>query len=101
MVERKNEYSFNTTLVERERYVKELWTTYRQIIDSIKHTSWARFLEESFKPTMVPIQRVVRAPIFKTYRYTPPNNKIHYFVTDKNFEKVEKSYLLTLPKTLY
>lgn len=93
-------YSFETTLVERERYVKELWKTYETIISSIHAPGWIHYLKEYFKPTMIPIQRVVRAPRFKSYSYHPPQ-KIYYVKMDKTGGKVDKMYLLTPPKTLY
>lgn len=93
-------FSFETTLVERERYVKELWKTYEMIISTVHAPGWTNYLKEIYKPTMIPIQRVVRAPRFKSYRYQPPQ-KIYYVKTDKTGEKVDKSYLLTPPKTLY
>lgn len=96
-----NEYSFDTTLYEREKYVKEVWEVYNSIISSVSHTGWGHLLTESFKPKMVPIQKVVRAPKFTSYIYTPPSNKVHYFVTDKSGNKIESHYLLRLPKTLY
>lgn len=95
-----NNYSFKTTLVERERYVKELWKVYHQICDSVNDSGWFKYFKDYFKPKMIPIQRVVKAPKIKSFRYNPPL-QAYYIKTDRSFKKVEKAYLLTLPTTLY
>lgn len=93
------EYSFDMTLIERERYVKTLWECYNHICDSVKDEGWFKYLKDYLKPKMIPIQRVVRAPKFKSYKYTP-RQYIRYCVTDPT-SKIVSAYLLTPPKTLY
>ena len=73
-------YSFDTILVERERYVKELWEAYSKIIGSVSHP-WRYLMGKYSRPKMVPIRRVVRAPRYKSYKYTP-RLSIRYVVTD-------------------
>lgn len=87
-------------LVERERLAKELWRQYDEIRNSLKSPSWVNFMNDYWKPKMVPIQRVIRAPKFKSYVYTP-RAQITYIVADPENNEVKKVYLLTPPKTLY
>lgn len=57
-------------------------------------------MKDHRKPKVVPIQRVIRAPKFKSYVYIP-RAQITYIVTDPENNEVKKVYLLTPQKTLY
>lgn len=87
-------------LEKREKLATQLWQTYNSILNSLKSKEWKSLLEEYFKPDMIPIQRVIRAPKIKCSKYNSPN-QIHYVVLDLSGSKVEKEYILTTETTLY